>query len=289
MTIQTVQQNFTAQLANMYSQSEAGYITKLVLEKVLEIDRNKIKKFDGYIISPIQEQQLTNCLHQLLQNTPLQYVLGQTWFYNCLLYLNKHVLIPRPETEELVEWILHENKLLTNDSNFCIIDIGTGSGCIPIALKKHIPISSITAIDISKQALQVAEKNAINNQQAITFLQANFLLNTEWEQFTRYDIIVSNPPYIPVIEKEIMAKTVVDFEPPLALFVPDNNPQLFYEKIAAFGKLHLKKEGKIYVEVHENFAAQTEELFKECYKTVILKKDISGKQRMIMATQYRLL
>lgn len=285
MTIQTVQQNFTVQLANMYSQSEASYITKLVLEKVLGIDRNEMKKFNGNIISHIQAAQLTNCLHQLLQNTPLQYVIGQTWFYNCIINVNKHVLIPRPETEELVEWIIHENKLLANNNDFSIIDIGTGSGCIPIALKKHLPISNITAIDISTQALQVAEKNATHNQQAITFLQTNFLLTDEWKQLTTYDIIVSNPPYIPEFEKQKMTKNVVDFEPSLALFVPDHNPQLFYEKIAAFGKLHLKKEGKIYVEVHEDFAMQTMDVFKKIYKKVVLKEDISQKQRMIMATQ----
>ena len=285
MTIQQLQQKFTTQLVALYSQSEASYIAKLVLEKILEIDRNVLNKHAEDAITQQQSIAVEHCLNQLLLHTPLQYVVGQTWFYNCRIDVNQHVLIPRPETEELVEWILQENQQ-ANQTHCNLLDIGTGSGCIPIALKKHLPLINCTAIDISTQALQIAEQNAKQNEVNIEWKQINILLEKEWTQLATYDIIVSNPPYIPENEKEKMAQNVVLFEPALALFVPNNNPQLFYEKIAAFGRLHLKKEGKIYVEVHEDFAMQTMEVFDKIYKNVVLKKDISQKQRMIMATQY---
>jgi release factor glutamine methyltransferase len=196
--------------------------------------------------------------------------------------VNKHVLIPRPETEELVEQLIKDRKSKLTDP--AILDIGTGSGCIPIAIKKNLPASKLTAVDISKGALELAKENAVLHNAAINFILLDFLDESNWSSLPLFDIIISNPPYIPILEKEKLAKNVTDFEPHLALFVPNNSPLLFYKKIAAFGREHLLPNGKIYLETHEDYTKETAVLFRGHYQTVMTKKDIYGKERMVIIT-----
>jgi release factor glutamine methyltransferase len=221
-------------------------------------------------------------LNELLLHKPVQYVLGEAWFYHMKLKVNGHVLIPRPETEELVEQLIKDRKSKLTDP--AILDIGTGSGCIPIAIKKNLPASIVTGIDISKDALILAKENATLHNAHISFKQVDFLDETAWSGLGLFDIIISNPPYIPVHEKEKLGKNVTDFEPHLALFVPGNSPLVFYEKIAAFGRDHLLPNGKIYLEIHEDFAKETAALFMKNYQTVMIKKDMYGKERMLLIT-----
>jgi release factor glutamine methyltransferase len=208
--------------------------------------------------------------------------LGEAWFYRMKIKVNEHVLIPRPETEELVEQLIKDRKSKLTDP--AILDIGTGSGCIPIAIKKNLPASKLTAIDVSKDALALAKENAALHNAHINFTELDFLDETNWHILGMFDIIISNPPYIPIHEKEKLDKNVTAFEPHLALFVPDRSPLIFYEKIATFGIGHLLPNGKIYLETHEDYAKETAALFHNNYQTVMVKKDMYGKERMIIIT-----
>jgi release factor glutamine methyltransferase len=218
----------------------------------------------------------------LLQHKPVQYVLGEAWFYNMKLKVNEQVLIPRPETEELVQLVL-THVAANQVAAPTILDIGTGSGCIAIALMKNIPAAIVTAIDVSGEALLVAKENAIDQDTTIQFFQTDFLNEAQWPVLPTFDIIISNPPYIPINEKEKLDINVTAFEPHHALFVPDNAPLLFYEKIATFGKTHLNPGGKIFMETHEDYAQETADLFSPFYSEVAIKKDIFGKERMVVA------
>jgi release factor glutamine methyltransferase len=282
MTIKETYRNFLLQVQSIYNLNEASVITDWVFEKIANIQKSTfIRNPDKYMNEELNER-INNCLLQLMKHKPIQYILGEVWFYKMKLKVNEHVLIPRPETEELVEWLLAtENKRPTTVS---ILDIGTGSGCISIALKKYLHSAVITAIDVSANALTVAKENAANYNMQIQFLEFDFLDESKWSQLPMFDIIISNPPYIPVSEKEKMRKNVTEHEPGSALFVPDNDPLLFYKKIAAFGKDHLNYDGKIFVETHEDFGEKTASFFKEKkYAYVDSKKDMYGKDRMIMA------
>jgi release factor glutamine methyltransferase len=274
---------FLQQVQGIYSMNEAAIITDWVFEKTASLKRMDILLHPEQLIDNDHLQKLQSCLEQLLQHMPVQYVLGEAWFCKMKFKVNDQVLIPRPETEELVQLIANNDYRITKELPLQIVDIGTGSGCIAIALKKQMPASTITAIDISPGALDIAKENAANNNTAVHFLQQDFLHQHNWNSLPAYDIVVSNPPYIPINEKEKMDKNVVVYEPTTALFVPDNEPLLFYKKIAAFGKGHLNKNGKIFVEVHEGYAKETANYFLLQYNTVEIKKDIFGKERIVTA------
>lgn len=286
MTIKEVYRHYLQQLQTIYSLGEATVITDCVFESVASIHRADIIKTPDLIPAEPVATKLNNSLQELLQHKPLQYVTGEAWFYNMKLLVNEHVLIPRPETEELVKLIVDEYQDLSNRENAIlnILDIGTGSGCIAIALKKNLLTANanVTAIDISSSALLVAQKNALDQQVIINFRELNFLQEDAWKQLPQYDIIVSNPPYIPENELVKMDKNVTGFEPHTALFVPDHSPLLFYEKLAAFGKSNLALGGKIFMEIHEDFGEQTAALFSPFYKATIIN-DLFGKQRMVTA------
>lgn len=282
MMLKELYRNFLVQLQKIYSLSEATIITDWVFEKMASLKRSDILKDPEKKISPAADVLIQNTLKELLLNKPIQYVLGEAWFYRMKIKVNEHVLIPRPETEELVEQLIKDRKSKLTDPS--ILDIGTGSGCIPIAIKKNLPASKLTAIDISDGALAVAKENAVLHNAHINFAVLDFLNETNWSVLGMFDIIISNPPYIPLNEKEKLDKHVTDFEPHLALFVPNNSPLIFYEKIAAFGRDHLLPNGKIYLETHEDHAKETAGLFHNNYQTVMIKKDIYGKERMIIIT-----
>ena len=291
MTNREIYRDYLLQLQQIYSAGEVAVITDWVFESVAGLQRADIIKNPGHTITTEKATQLNDCLAALLRHQPVQYVLGEAWFYKMKLKVNEQVLVPRPETEELVQLVVESlvqkpRKVEPTNAieRISALDIGTGSGCIAIAVKKSAPGVSMTAIDVSQGALTVANENAANQQTAITFLQADFLDENSWKNLPVYDIIISNPPYIPINEKDKLDKNVTSFEPHTALFVPDNEPLLFYRKIAAFGLVHLTGKGKIYVEMHEDFAGATAEVFKKYYR-VEIKKDIFGKERMLVATR----
>ncbi len=274
MNLQEHYKYFVEQLQTIYPPDEAAAIAKIIFENKLSITRAGILQSPEQILSAAGEAVLNDSLQQLLQHRPVQYVTGEAWFYNLRFKVNESVLVPRPETEELVKWVVDDTRPATKLS---ILDIGTGSGCIPIALKKNIPRAHVTSIDVSNEALAVAKENAAMNEVKANFIQLDFLNENEWKILSAFDIIVSNPPYIPVSEKTTLDKNVTAFEPHTALFVPDNSPLLFYEAIAAFSKTHLKPNGKIYLETHEGYAKQTAAIFPNAE----IKKDINGKERMV--------
>ncbi len=291
MTNKEIYRVYLQQLQQLYSPTEAATITDWVFEKIALLQRGDIIKNPADLINPEVSQQLNDCLITLLQHKPVQYVLGEAWFYKMKLKVNDQVLIPRPETEELVkmvvdDWktVVQNNLSVRDDQRLTVLDIGTGSGCIAIAIKKQMPQIALQAMDISAGALKIATENALEHQASINFMQADFLDERCWRKLPAFDVIVSNPPYIPINEKESLDKNVTTFEPHTALFVPEQKPFLFYEKIATFGEKHLKNGGKIYVEIHENFARETAKVFEQHYR-VIVTRDIFEKERMLVITK----
>lgn len=282
MGIKEQYRNFMLQLQKIYSLGEATAITNRVFEKTVSLKRSDILKDPAKMLTPQADASIKNILQQLLQHKPVQYVLGEAWFYNMKFKVNEHVLIPRPETEELVEQLIKDRKSKLTDPK--ILDIGTGSGCIPIAIQKNLPASLVTAIDISENAIALAAENAILHNSHVNFKQMDFLDKKKWESLPMFDIIISNPPYIPINEKEKLGKNVSLYEPHIALFVPAKSPLIFYEKIAAFGSTNLRPSGKIYLETHEDYAQKVADLFRKTYETVTVKKDMYGKERMIFVT-----
>lgn len=282
MMLKELYRNFLVQLQKIYSLGEATAITEWVFEKMVSLRRSDILKNPAKVISPAADALIQDTLKELLLHKPVQYVLGEAWFYGMKIKVNEHVLIPRPETEELVEQLIKDRKSKLTDP--AILDIGTGSGCIPIAIKKNLPASKLTAIDISKGALMIAQENADLHNTHIIFTELDFLDEKKQAALGMFDIIISNPPYIPSNEKEKLDKHVIDFEPHQALFVASNSPLIFYEKIAAFGIDHLLPNGRMYLETHEDLAGETAALFRSNYQTVMLKKDMYGKDRMIIVT-----
>lgn len=281
MTVQQTYENFVQQLMTVYEDREAQNITDWVIESVAGIKRlervtNKTKELDHAKI-----KKLDAALSELLEHKPVQYVLQEAWFYKMKFVVNEYVLIPRPETEELVSWIVEEVKL--KGVQISILDIGTGSGCIPISLKKSLPKTEIAAIDVSEDALLVAIENANRLNAVIGFKQVNFLDRESWRSLNAYDIIVSNPPYIPEKERSKLDKNVVEHEPHVALFVKDNDPFVFYRAIIDFSENHLKNRGKIYVEVHEDYSNEVAEIFRNKNFKAEIRNDIHGRSRMVKA------
>lgn len=272
MSIYVAYQRLVARLYEIYETREAANIADMVIEHVTGQQKIERIVYKDLPVNEEQQQQLEKIADELLNDRPVQYVLGEAWFMDMALMVNEHVLIPRPETEELVEWISDDLRKSGN-KDVSLIDIGTGSGCIPIALKKKIPGINVSAIDVSKQALDVAKFNSIEQKTAIDFQQLNFLNEEQWRRLGKYDVIVSNPPYIKQSEEVAMRDNVLKYEPHIALFVPDGNALIFYEAIAKFSKEHLKPEGSIYVEINEALGDEVIEVFeKSGFSGIILKK-----------------
>ena len=281
MTIQQAIQSGKSQLKVIYDEGESAAIMDLLMENITGIEkndlfRNKLKRLNEEEIS-----KLNSHLERLEQHEPLQYVLNESWFCGLKFYVDKNVLIPRPETEELVEWVIANCKFPIDRLN--ILDIGSGSGCIPITLKRRIRKASVESCDISSEAIKVAKQNAALLGADVKFTELNFLERSNWKNFAKYDIIISNPPYIPISEKQNMPSHVVDHEPAEALFVPEDDALVFYKAIAAFAHEHLNENGNIYLELHENLGKQVQDLFNAAGYQTELKKDMSGKERMLRA------
>ncbi|WP_276133891.1 peptide chain release factor N(5)-glutamine methyltransferase [Polluticoccus soli] len=267
------------ELQPLYGAQEAAAIAHEVMFHLTGMDKLQRLVEKEKQLSATQDDQLAKMLSELKTGRPMQYVLGHAWFMGREFNVNEHVLIPRPETEELVQWIVDDIK----EQNITLLDIGTGSGCIPISLKLTLRDANITSCDISEYALQVAQENVQQLGAEVNFIQLDFLQSEHWQQLGSYDVIVSNPPYIPVTERETLHTNVRDFEPELALFVPGNDAQLFYREIAAFGKTHLKTGGTIYCELHVDYAEATQRLFEEYGYKATIKKDMHGNLRMLKA------
>lgn len=282
MDIKTLYRNFLVRLQKIYGLGEATFITDWVFEKKISLKRTEVLKNPFKQVSAEAQKIMEDCLQELLTHKPVQYILGEAWFYNSKFKVNENVLIPRPETEELVEQLINDRKSKITDP--VILDIGTGSGCIPISIKKKLPASVITSIDISEKAIDLAKENAEMQHANINFLQMDFLDENNWQKLPDCHIIISNPPYIPIGQKNTLHKNVINFEPHIALFVPDESPLLFYEKIAAFGRNKMHHNGKIYLETHEDNAYKVAEIFRKNYSTVMIRKDIFGKERMLWIT-----
>ena len=267
-------------LQSIYDQREASAIANLVMEHITGLQRVNRLIEASRDLSAEESHQLGLYSSQLLQGKPIQYVLTEAWFAQLLFYVNQWVLIPRPETEELVEWIILEN---VNTSGLRILDIGTGSGCIPITLKKQIPGASIISIDKSQEALAVAAKNALQLDAVIELKVLDFLVPEQWDQLGKIDLIVSNPPYVMESEKTTIEAHVLDYEPSMALFVPDLDPLLFYRNIALFGQTHLTINGTVYLEINQALGKEVCELFESMGYYTKLKQDMQGKDRMVKA------
>lgn len=263
-------------LLDIYPENEAANLARLVIEQITGYPIPVLLSDKSKKITLAQEQIIDKIILRLQTCEPIQYILGDTEFFGLPFIVNENVLIPRPETEELVELILNEN----TDILPSILDIGTGSGCIAISLKKHIPKAEVHAWDISPKALEVAKINSKANSTDITFSQVDVL--SEYPKDTLFNIIVSNPPYVLDSEKEVMSKNVLDYEPHTALFVPDSKALIFYERIADIALNLLKQNGRLYFEINQLKGEETKSMLeKKGFTDVTILKDLSGNDRIV--------
>ena len=278
-TIQAVTNYIKQQLNVTLDNQEVRQTLRVMMKHYFGFSATDLVFKRDYRFTESELVKVIHCVKRLQQHEPLAQILGETEFFGLSFFVNQHTLIPRPETEELVDWLLNDHQ----QSNPKVLEIGTGSGCIPIALKIHLTASEITSYDISNEALEVARKNAERNQVHVDFQQVD-ILSTSLAPNDTWDIIVSNPPYIAQKEFDSMDKNVTDYEPHLALFVSDEDPLIFYRKIGELGLQHLAKDGKIYVEINQYLGEETAALFESLgYQKVSLRKDINGNNRMIRA------
>ncbi len=278
--MQTIIQYIEHELTSFYPDSEIKSFSRLIVNHVCKIKPYEFFLYKDIKIPENERKEIIAIVDSLKKQKPLQYILGETEFFGLTFFVDERVLIPRPETEELVELILKNHQ---KPEKLNILDIGTGSGCIAIALSKYLPDSDIYAIDISEEALIVAKKNAEQNKVKVNFSPSDILCHLpDYLSDIRFDIIVSNPPYITPSEQEKMSDNVLKYEPHTALFVPQNDPLLFYKRIADVGNNLLNQGGKLYFEVNSSFGKETLNMLKEKgYDEVLLLQDISGNDRMI--------
>ena len=268
------------ELSAIYSLQEIESFIRLIFEHLFGYSAIDISLNRERIIAEENIKILSGIIEDLKLEKPIQYILGYTEFYGQKLFVDENVLIPRPETEELVLWI--SNSIENKKSS--ILDIGTGSGCIPISIKKLFPDTKISAMDISDKALKVARKNALYQKIEINFINANILSIDPSGINTNFDIIVSNPPYVTHSEKALMKKNVLDYEPDLALFVPDDDALIFYKAICKFASQKLINEGFLFFEINEKLGKEVCDILRAySFSDIILKKDIEGKDRMVRA------
>ena len=280
-TLATIRSDFKVQLAHLYDEEEIKLIFNLICMEKLNIPKMHIALRLNDAVSEVDEKLLLEDLQELNSGRPVQHIIGKAPFYGMEFQVNEHTLIPRPETEELVDLIIKDQQ---GNNAVSIIDIGTGSGCIAISLKKNLNLSEVTAVDISPDAIALAKNNAKLLEAAIDFRCVDIL---EWDVIfsdEQYDVIVSNPPYITQQEKLEMHRNVLDFEPDSALFVEDEAPLLFYDVISSFAKQHLRKNGTLYFEINQYLSEETKDLLlKKGFQHVEVLQDINNVARMIKA------
>jgi release factor glutamine methyltransferase len=282
-TIQDALLRFNQVLKPVYDQPEIDSIKYLAISDVTSLSKAQLRAFTDQELTTEQTDKLTEIIQRLQTGEPIQYVLGHTEFYGLPFNVNPSVLIPRPETEELVEWVL--NSINERNEHETVLDIGTGSGCIPITIKKHLPNAEVSAIDISKTALLTAQQNAELNAVEVNFIEADILKPVLMPD-TKYSVLISNPPYVTKSEKAEMHINVLAHEPHLALFVEDNDPLIFYRAVADFALTNLESNGLLFFEINENLGRETINLLQEKgFKNIELRQDMRGKDRMIKATR----
>jgi release factor glutamine methyltransferase len=280
MEIKVLKTHFFDSLKNIQDEQEIESFFLILTEYLHNLKRVDVALNPNFQLSEVEVEKWNTILADLQQEKPIQYITGEAWFYGLRFEVNENTLIPRPETEELVEWILNSPIITQHPTPFTILDIGTGTGCIPISLKANLPQANVSAIDVSEKALEVAKRNAISNKVEINFIQANILEEEDLNQ--HFDIIVSNPPYVRNLEKEEIKKNVLDYEPHLALFVEDTDALLFYRKIAQLALKNLAPNGLLFFEINQYLGKETVELLQNLgFKNIELKKDIYGNDRMI--------
>ena len=283
MNIKEYRTQFIQELTPIYDAGEAESFFYLILEEKQQLKRIDLALHPDLVFSEEEIGVWNAILEQLKQEIPIQYLLGKTSFYGLDFEVNEAVLIPRPETEELVEWILESQKSKVESQKVKILDIGTGSGCIAVSLAKNLPDATVFALDVSEDALATAKINAANNLVNVTFIHQN-ILETE-DLLQQFDIIVSNPPYVRNLEKEEIKKNVLENEPHLALFVADNDALVFYKKIAQLAQKNLLPNGQLYFEINQYLGKEMVDLLEKMnFKTVELRKDIYGNDRMTKAS-----
>lgn len=292
MQIKNLKSHFFSELQNIQEDSEIESFFFILTEYLHNLKRIDVSLNPDFEVSEADLVKWNTIISELKTEKPIQHITGEAWFYGLRFEVNENTLIPRPETEELVEWIVEESKNLKiqQSKNLTILDIGTGSGCIPISLKKEIPNAVVFTIDVSDKAIETAKKNAIDNETDVTFIHQNILEVDDLKSFpisnfqlpTSFDIIVSNPPYVRNLEKQEIKKNVLAYEPHLALFVEDNDALLFYRKIAQLALTGLKPHGKLFFEINQYLGKETVELLENLgFKNIELRKDFVGNDRMI--------
>lgn len=290
MKLKDLKQKFHEHLDAIYGKEEVQTFFFMLTEYYNAIKRIDLALNTDLAIEDDFVLKYESALEALKNHEPIQYIIGETEFYGLPFYVNENTLIPRPETEELIELILSNftanshPKLVESDNQFNILDIGTGTGCIAISLAKQLPNANVSAIDVSAKALEIANKNAELNQVDIDFIENDILkiCDSELDSETKLDIIVSNPPYVRQLEKQQMQDNVLNYEPHLALFVEDDNPLIFYRAITQFATKNLKPNGELYFEINEYLGKEMIALLEEFgFKNIQLKQDLFGKDRMI--------
>ena len=279
--MQTTIQYIENELMPLYPASEISSFIRLILEKVYRLSYTEQVILKHEQLAGNKFQEVERIVARLKQFEPIQYILGETEFYDLTLKVNPAVLIPRPETEELVAWILETERT----PGARILDIGTGTGCIPLALKSGLPEAHVFGVDISESALETARGNAALNQLDVQFFQHDILdwKSAEWE---RFDVIVSNPPYVRESEKQLMEANVLKHEPTGALFVSDEDPLIFYRTIAEFAKAQLRNEGILFFEINEYLGKEMKALLEGFgFESIELRKDLQGRDRMIRCSK----
>jgi len=286
LLLEEIKNIFHKELDEIHPVEEVDAFFYSVIEHYLDLQRFTLVLQPEYAITKEEEQPLFETLAQLKKQKPLQYALGEAHFMDMVFKVNEHVLIPRPETEELVQWVLGNGWFghgleKHKERGLKILDIGTGSGCIAIALDKNLPNAKVYALDVSEQALKVAAKNAIFNDAKVRFFQKD-ILEAQLDLELEFDIIVCNPPYVRESEKVEIKKNVKDFEPELALFVPDEDPLKFYKAITAFAKEHLSNSGNLYFEINQYLGKETKALLEaHNFLEIELRKDLFGNDRLL--------
>jgi release factor glutamine methyltransferase len=279
MKIKDYRSEFIHELTPLYDKMEAESFFYMILEKKRQMKKIDLALNRDAVFSKREIELWNEIRNKLKQFIPIQYILGKAHFFGLEFEVNEDTLIPRPETEELVDWIFSGH---TNSANIKILDIGTGSGCIAIALAKNLPHASVSAIDVSEKALDVARRNAQNNNVDISFIQKNILEIADLNE--QFDIIVSNPPYVRHLEKSEIKQNVLDNEPHLALFVEDDDALIFYRKIADLAQKNLSKNGLLYFEINQYLGNETVDLLQKLpFSAIELRKDIYENDRMIKA------
>lgn len=279
MKIKDYRSEFIRTLTPIYDAQEAESFFYMILEEYHQMKRVDLALQPEAVFSEMETENWNATVEKLKQFIPIQYILGKAHFYGLEFEVNENVLIPRPETEELVEWILSNNQI-NKPTNPRILDIGTGSGCIAISLAENLPNAQVSAIDVSEKALETAKRNAENNEVQVNFMLKDILQTEDLEQ--QFDIIVSNPPYVRNLEKEEIRQNVLDHEPHLALFVDDHDALIFYRKIADLALKNLSENGELYFEINQYLGKEMMDLLEQKgFRHMELKKDIYGNNRMV--------